>query len=151
MQVFMGPVETHSTCIVYFHLSLLYERLKFEPSSVETGSNCLICDLASVAIHGFWHNAIILNDHMASDELMFDLSSTRNTASKHSFCVIVSCKGKIVPVLNSLSTRPWRCIGAWMYSSIIRDLSIWWRRVVSFTLRPLYPRERAPSTNCIGG
>jgi hypothetical protein len=26
-----------------------------------------------------------------------------------------------------------------------------WRQVVRFTPRPLYPRERAPSTHCVGG
>jgi hypothetical protein len=31
------------------------------------------------------------------------------------------------------------------------DLSISWRWVVSFTPRPLYPRERAPGTHWIGG
>jgi hypothetical protein len=31
------------------------------------------------------------------------------------------------------------------------DLGTSWRRVVSFTLRPLYPRERAAGTHCIGG
>jgi hypothetical protein len=31
------------------------------------------------------------------------------------------------------------------------DLSTSWRRVVSFTFRPLYPQERAPSTHWIGG
>jgi hypothetical protein len=31
------------------------------------------------------------------------------------------------------------------------DLNTSWRWVVSFTHRPLYPRERAPSTHCIGG
>jgi hypothetical protein len=31
------------------------------------------------------------------------------------------------------------------------DLSTNWRWVVSFTSRPLYPRERAPGTNYIGG
>jgi hypothetical protein len=33
----------------------------------------------------------------------------------------------------------------------ILDLGIRWRRVVSFTPWPLYPRERAPSTHWIGG
>jgi hypothetical protein len=33
----------------------------------------------------------------------------------------------------------------------ILDLGTRWRWVVSFTPRPLYPRERAPSTHWIGG
>jgi hypothetical protein len=31
------------------------------------------------------------------------------------------------------------------------DLGTSWKWVVSFIPRPLYPRERAPSTHCIGG
>jgi hypothetical protein len=31
------------------------------------------------------------------------------------------------------------------------DLGTSWRWAVSFTPRPLYPRERAPGTHCIGG
>jgi hypothetical protein len=31
------------------------------------------------------------------------------------------------------------------------DLGISWRCVVSFTPRPLYPRESAPGTHCMGG
>jgi hypothetical protein len=33
----------------------------------------------------------------------------------------------------------------------ILDLCNSWRRVVSFTTRPLYPGERAPDTHWIGG
>jgi hypothetical protein len=40
-------------------------------------------------------------------------------------------KCKVVPVLNQLSTTPWRCIGEWMYRS-------------GFTPRPLYPQGKGP-------
>jgi hypothetical protein len=38
----------------------------------------------------------------------------------------------------------WRHMGEWMYSFTILDLDIRWRRVVSFTSRPLYSRGRIP-------
>jgi hypothetical protein len=37
-------------------------------------------------------------------------------------------------------------MGKWRYSSNILDASTRWRGVVSFTLRPLYPRERTLCT-----
>jgi hypothetical protein len=36
-------------------------------------------------------------------------------------------------------------MGEWQYSSIILELGIRWRGVVSLTLRPLYLRGRSPS------
>jgi hypothetical protein len=53
-------------------------------------------------------------------------------------------KGKVVPVLNSLSTTPWRRMLEWMYRS---DSS--WRGVVNFTPRPLYLRY--PLDRRLGG
>jgi hypothetical protein len=41
--------------------------------------------------------------------------------------------------------------GEWRYSSTIHDLSIRWRRVVSFKPRTLYASERVPSPHWIGG
>jgi hypothetical protein len=38
---------------------------------------------------------------------------------------------KVVPVLNWLSTTPWRCRGDWTHSSTILDFSITWRCGVS--------------------
>jgi hypothetical protein len=38
-----------------------------------------------------------------------------------------------------------------MYSSTIHDLGTSLRKVVSFTLQPLYPGERAPGIRWIGG
>jgi hypothetical protein len=48
-------------------------------------------------------------------------------------------KGKDVPVLNPLSTTPWR-MGELRYSFTILDLGSRWRWVVSFTSRLLYTR-----------
>jgi hypothetical protein len=49
-------------------------------------------------------------------------------------------KGKVVPVLNYLSTTPWGRMGEWMYNPHVLYLGIIWRWVVSFTPRPVYPR-----------
>jgi hypothetical protein len=38
---------------------------------------------------------------------------------------------------------PCRHMGEWRYSSNILDLGTRWRRVVSFTPRPLYPRGKS--------
>jgi hypothetical protein len=59
--------------------------------------------------------------------------------------------GKFNTVFNSLSAKPWRRVREWRYSSAILDLSTRWRWVIRFTPRPLYPRERAPGTHCLGG
>jgi hypothetical protein len=50
------------------------------------------------------------------------------TDHNQNLCII-----KVVLVLNQLSTVPWRHMEEWRYSSTILDLSIRWRRVVSFT------------------
>jgi hypothetical protein len=41
--------------------------------------------------------------------------------------------------------------GVEVYLYAFFDLGTRWRSVVSFTPRPLYPRERAPVTHWIGG
>jgi hypothetical protein len=46
---------------------------------------------------------------------------------------------------------PWRRMREWWYSSTIADLATRWSWVVSFSLRPFYPLERAPGTHWIGG
>jgi hypothetical protein len=55
-------------------------------------------------------------------------------------------KSKVVPMLNLLSTMPWRCIGEWMYRPKFLHLDTRWRWVVSFT-----PGERGPCIQWIGG
>jgi hypothetical protein len=60
-------------------------------------------------------------------------------------------KGKVVPVLNWLSTVPWRHMGEWRYSSTILDLGVRWRWMVSSTPRPLFPGKSPPGTHWIGG
>jgi hypothetical protein len=53
---------------------------------------------------------------------------------------------KVVPMLNLLSTIPWRRMGEWIYRSTFLDLSTSWRWVLSFTSRPLCPRGESPSS-----
>jgi hypothetical protein len=60
-------------------------------------------------------------------------------------------KGKVVPVLNSLSTTPWRCMRECRYNATILDLGTRWRLVVSFMLRPFNPREITRGTHFMGG
>jgi hypothetical protein len=43
------------------------------------------------------------------------------------------------------------CGSVWYYNSTILDLGTSWRRVISFTPRPFYPREIAPGTLWIRG
>jgi hypothetical protein len=63
---------------------------------------------------------------------------------------IVKGTGTIVPVLNELSTMPWRHIGGVGYRSTILDLGTIWRWLVSFKPRSLYRRGRALSTHWTG-
>jgi hypothetical protein len=42
-------------------------------------------------------------------------------------------------------------MGKWFIDPHFLDLGTSWRRVVTFTPRPLYPREKAPGTHWIGG
>jgi hypothetical protein len=58
-------------------------------------------------------------------------------------------KGKVVPVLNYLSTMPWRHMGKWRYSSTIPNFGTRWRWVVSFMPLSLYPRYQLD--NRLGG
>jgi hypothetical protein len=60
-------------------------------------------------------------------------------------------KGKVVFVLNKLSTMPWRHVGVWRYRSTILDLGTRWRWVVIFTHRPLYLRGKSPGTHWVEG
>jgi hypothetical protein len=60
-------------------------------------------------------------------------------------------KGKVFPVLNYLTTTPWRHMQEWRYNSTSPDLGTRWRLVISFTPLPLYPRRKSPGTHRIGG
>jgi hypothetical protein len=52
---------------------------------------------------------------------------------------------KFVPVLNWLSTMPWRRMGECIYIDLcFLDIGNRWRWVVSFTSRPLYHRGNRP-------
>jgi hypothetical protein len=63
-------------------------------------------------------------------------------------------KGKVAPVLNRLSTVPWRHVREWRYSSTILYFGAGWRWVVSFTPWSLYSRgksARYPLDRRLGG
>jgi hypothetical protein len=64
---------------------------------------------------------------------------------------MINKKSKIVPVLTSLRTTPWRCLGQWKHSFTILHFGSRWRWVVSFTPQPLYSGWRATDTHRIGG
>jgi hypothetical protein len=64
---------------------------------------------------------------------------------------IMKGKCKVDSKLNYLSSIPWSPMGESRYSCTILDLGTRRRWVVSFTPRPLYPRESPPGTNWIGG
>jgi hypothetical protein len=99
-----------------------------------------------------------LSSHQTSGHYLyiFQFPHSRTGKAVHEFTVLLQTantrhhikngthekvKGKAVPVLNQLSTTPWRhiCIGPYFL-----DLGTSWRWVVSFTLRLLYPRGKSP-------
>jgi hypothetical protein len=53
-------------------------------------------------------------------------------------------KSKVVPVLNKLSTEPWRRVGSGCINLRILDLGPRWRWVVSFAPLTLYTRGKNP-------
>lgn len=54
--------------------------------------------------------------------------------------IVFKIKRKFYPCIK-LDTTPWRYTGNWRCSSIIFSLCTRWRRVLSFTLRPLIDLE----------
>jgi hypothetical protein len=66
------------------------------------------------------------------------------------FLVVVVDKGKAVP-LPTKAPRYEDILGEWRHNHVFFDLGARWKWMVSFTPRPLYPRERAPGTHWIGG
>jgi hypothetical protein len=58
---------------------------------------------------------------------------------------------KVVPVLNWVSTAPWRCMGSGFTDARFLDLGTSWRWVVSFTPQLLTSRERGYCTHWIEG
>jgi hypothetical protein len=80
-----------------------------------------------------------------------DLGTDGNVISKWTFeeyfhvvfCItVITCK--LVPMLNQLSTTPWRRMGSGLIDPHFLDLGTSCRWVVSFTPRPLYPQEKSP-------
>jgi hypothetical protein len=60
-------------------------------------------------------------------------------------------KGKIIPVLNELSTRPWWYMWEWRYSSTFLNLGIRWSWLVSFRHVPLSSGGNNSGAHSIGG
>jgi hypothetical protein len=60
-------------------------------------------------------------------------------------------EGKVIPVLNKLSTTPGRCMREWMYSSIVFGLGTTWKLAVSFRPCLFTPEGRTTCTHWIGG
>jgi hypothetical protein len=69
----------------------------------------------------------------------YDISKV-TTKTRRRNCIKVTCK--VVPVLNKLSTIPWRHVREWRCSSTILNHGTSCRWVVSFTPRPIYPHWR---------
>jgi hypothetical protein len=68
--------------------------------------------------------------------------------------VLVNFLSERVKLSLCLTSSALRHEGVWRSGCVdphFVDLRTGWRRVVSFTPRPLYTRERAPSTHWIGG
>lgn len=64
-----------------------------------------------------------------------DLCSGSN--AKWDLYLWIEVKVKVVPVLNSLSTVPWRCVGERRCSTATLDFGIRWKRVVIFLRQAL--------------
>jgi hypothetical protein len=58
---------------------------------------------------------------------MMQLATNVDRVGKQHKLPLYMIKGKVVPVLNQLSTKPLRHTGEWRYSSTILDLSTRWR------------------------
>jgi hypothetical protein len=85
-------------------------------------------------------------------KILITFHASRSSYRPLSNYVHVVKRGKVVPVLNLLSTTPWRDICGLRYGAIIPDLSTRQRKLVSFTPRPLYRWGKKPwGTHCIEG
>jgi hypothetical protein len=62
-----------------------------------------------------------------------------------SLCTHHSEVSTVVPVLNELTTTPWRRMGSGCIDPGFLDLDTGWRWVVSLTPRPVYHREKSPA------
>jgi hypothetical protein len=66
-------------------------------------------------------------------------------------CYFLSLKSKVVPVLNELSTTPWKRMGSGCIDPHFLDLGTSWRWAVNSRPGRFTPRERAPGVHWIGG
>jgi hypothetical protein len=79
----------------------------------------------------------LLSSHKRTEELRRLVRNALYTTIESK--KLLSVKGKVVPVLNQLSTTPWRRMRESIYGRVL-DLGTSCRWVVSFTPQPLYPR-----------
>jgi hypothetical protein len=111
-------------------------------------SRCLVMDVCSGSTIPAFRRHVTVWFFTAYQVISFiricqrsqEISSYR--LSKKKFYAI-RVKGK-VPVLNWVSTVPWRRVGEWRYSCTIPDLGTRWRWVVSLTRWRLYHCGKSP-------
>jgi hypothetical protein len=65
--------------------------------------------------------------------------------------LVASQKGKVVPVLNQLSSLQSRRMGEWRFSYNILDIGTRRRSVARFTPLPLYPPGKGPGMHWTEG
>jgi hypothetical protein len=79
------------------------------------------------------------------------MSKIRGPTLKSDTVIIWIIKVKYLSLCFNWAPRHEGVLGSGGIAPRILDLGTIWRWVVSFTPRPLYPKERAPGTHWIGG
>jgi hypothetical protein len=136
----------------------------------QVGKHCLrwICYLRFYFYHEYRDNKFLRNvgdhligsrfhstkDHNLSSHCCENLKSNKSclivryVLTKHVYKLRKShfqhIWSNVVPVLNLLSTTPWRHTGKCRCNYIVLDVDTRWRWVVRLTPRPLYPGEHSP-------
>jgi hypothetical protein len=91
---------------------------------------------------GEWHDASSACHRLFIGVEEFQACKNLIGYTRTNSCMYINCK--FFPVLNPLSTMPWRHIGKWRYSSTILGLTSRWRWVVGFMFQLLYPWGKSP-------
>jgi hypothetical protein len=131
-------VHTHLLCLATYpqHTFIQYANARqFVPM---TTTNCVI-ESSHSQLQNFLYKRISGENDIVSKEWKTGIIINIQERRKITF----------FPVLN-LSTTPWRRMGSACRDPHFFDFSTNYSWVVSFTPRPLYPRERAPGTHSIG-
>jgi hypothetical protein len=71
---------------------------------------------------------------------VFSVSRQKNSIE----LILLRYKDEVIPALIELSITQWRRMGERRHSFTILDLCTWWRWVVSFMHRQIYPQEKSP-------